>query len=108
VNTLETKLITEKYSTFPVSWPDEGLSLKREKVQYLLFLKKETGGLKGYGKNRLWNGVHLKYEPEIVTDLETNQRVTDRMDYWLEVNENLFQLINEAQKEYNEMLYDYT
>jgi hypothetical protein len=30
------------------------------------------------------------------------------MDYWLEVNENLFQLINEAQKEYNEMLYDYT
>jgi hypothetical protein len=30
------------------------------------------------------------------------------MSYWLEVNENLFQLINEAQKEYNEMLQDDT
>ena len=43
-----------------------------------------------------------------MTDLETNQEVSERMIYWLEVNENLFQLINEAQKEYNEMLYDYT
>jgi hypothetical protein len=108
VNTLETKLITEKYSTFQASWPDKGLALKREGVQYLLFLKKKTGGLKGYGKNKLWNRVRLEYEPEIVTDLETNQEVSERMIYWLEVNENLFQLINEAQKEYNEMLYDYT
>jgi hypothetical protein len=43
-----------------------------------------------------------------VTDRETNQEVSERMIYWLEVNENLFQLINEAEKEYNEMLYDYT
>ncbi len=43
-----------------------------------------------------------------MTDRETNQEVSERMIYWLEVNENLFQLINEAEKEYNEMLYDYT
>ena len=101
-------LITEKYSTLQASWPDEGLSLKREEIQWLLFLKKKIGGLKGYGRIRLWNGVRLEYEPEIVTDLETNQEVSERMIYWLEVNENLFQLINEAQKEYNEMLYNYT
>ena len=47
MNTLETKLITEKYSTFQASWPDKGLALKREGVQYLLFLKKKDWWFKG-------------------------------------------------------------
>jgi len=98
--------ITDTFSAYPVSFADEVRTLKPETIDWLLFLKKKTGGLRGYGRRKLWSAIHLEYENQIVTDVDTNQEVTGRVNYWLEVDENLFQLINKTQKEYNE-LYGY-